>query len=123
MKFTVEGRLLSTATVTWSALKETKFLGLGLGLSPTQHGLWSRLLIESGIIGFILYVCYFLDLLVGLYRVRHAPRVVVSNVAFLSALYFIFIGNRYLLNPYGAYIWAWYAIWTVFSAYYRKKDA
>ncbi len=118
----VELRLLTTITNTWDALWHTRFLGLGLGLSPLQRGLWSRLLVESGVVGFVLYGCYFADLLLGLYRVRHAPRVIVSNVAFLSALYFIFIGNRYLLNPYGAYIWAWYAIWTVFSAYYRKKE-
>jgi len=102
------------------ALSQTKGLGTGLG-GTSVRGVWGRVLAEAGVVGFGLYLAFFLNVLRDLLRVRRSPRVVVSNVSFVSmALFFLFV-SHYVENPYGAYVWVWYALWGLFASTARKK--
>jgi hypothetical protein len=47
--------------------------------------------------------------------------VVVSNIALLSVLSFVFFLSHYVENPYGAYAWVWYSIWALFASTSKKK--
>lgn len=98
--------------------------GLGRGLGVTAlHGVWTRVLAEAGVVGFLLYVAFFLSVALELYRVRRSPRVVVSNVCFISMAVFLTLVSQTVENPYGAYVWVWYALWALFGSTARKKAA
>ena len=81
----------------------------------------ARVLAEAGIVGFLLYLGFFLNLLRDLYRVRRSSRVVVSNVSFVSMAIFLVLVSQTVENPYGAYVWVWYALWALFGSTARKK--
>ena len=116
----MEARMQASVWPALATLKATNYLGEGLGLT-TFRGVWPRVLAEAGVVGFGLYSAYFLSLLWDLYRVRHASRVVVSNVALVSVGIFLLFVSHYVGNPYGAYVWVWYAFWSVFASASRKK--
>jgi len=101
--------------------KETHYLGVGVGVL-TIKGVWTRVFAEAGIIGLFFYTCFFLSVLKNLYFIRHEVRLVISNIAFISMLYFLFFGSHYVANPYGPSIWVWYAIWFLFSSTKKKKE-
>ncbi len=115
-----EDRLTSQIKLAWMVLSETRWLGTGLGLADLR-GVWVRVLAEAGVPGLFLYCLFFLSLLWNLYHVRRSPRIVVSNVAFVSAGLFIALLAFQVENPYGAYVWAWYALWTSFALTAVKK--
>jgi hypothetical protein len=101
-------------------LERTQYLGQGLGLAPLR-GVWVRVIAEAGVIGFLLYAAFFVNLLWDLFQVRRSSRVVVSNISFLSVGVFLLLASHYIGNPYGAYVWVWYSIWSVFAATHKKK--
>jgi hypothetical protein len=103
------------------ALTETYGLGTGLGLTSLR-GVWTRVLAEAGVVGFALYLAFFLNMLLDLYRVRRSARVVVSNVSFVSLAVFLFFVSVYIENPYGAYVWVWYAFWGLFASTAKKRE-
>jgi hypothetical protein len=117
----LEARLESTVEPAVQTLLRTRFLGEGLGITALR-GVWPRVLAEAGVVGFVLYGAFFLSLAYDLYRVRRAPRVIVSNVSLVSVAVFLFFVSHYVENPYGAYVWVWYAIWTFFASAARKKQ-
>lgn len=116
----VEQRMAGSIGASLQILERSNYLGQGLGLAPL-HGVWIRVIAEAGVIGFLLYAAFFLNLLWDLYQVRRSARVVVSNIAALSMGLFLLLASHYVGNPYGAYVWVWYAIWAVFAATPRKK--
>jgi hypothetical protein len=122
------GKSLLERRMNWSVrpavevLQRTHYLGEGLGLTSIR-GVWPRVLAEAGVVGFVLYSLFFLALLADLYRVRHAPRVVVSNVAIISLAVFLLFVSHHVENPYGAYVWVWYSIWALFASAAKKKAA
>jgi hypothetical protein len=96
--------------------------GLGRGLGATNlRGVWTRVLAEAGVVGFGLYLAFFLNVLRDLYRVRHSSRVVVSNISFVSMAIFLVLVSQTVDNPYSAYVWVWYALWALFGSTARKK--
>lgn len=101
-------------------LERTNYLGQGLGLAPFR-GVWNRVIAEAGVIGFLLYASFFVNLLWDLYQVRRSSRVVVSNVSVLSVGIFLLLVSHYVSNPYGAYVWIWYSIWALFASTPKKK--
>jgi hypothetical protein len=117
----MESRMETSVAPALEILRRTKFLGEGLGLSNIR-GVWPRVLAEAGVVGLLLYVSFFLALALELYRVRSAPRVIVSNVALVSVAVFLLFVSHYVENPYGAYVWVWYAIWTFFASAAKKKQ-
>jgi O-antigen ligase len=104
------------------SLRETNFMGTGVGAADIERGVWLQILAETGIAGLALHLAFFISLLLSLYSIRRAREVVVSNVAFLSVLIFLLILSHYPQNPYGAGLWAWYALWGVFASTYRKRE-
>lgn len=116
----VESIMTNTFSNAIKILVETKGMGMGSGLSPFR-GVWARVLAEAGVVGFVLYSLFFLALLKELYDVRHATRVVVSNISFVSVSIFLLFASHFVENPYGAYVWVWYAIWALFSSTHKKK--
>lgn len=104
----------------YEALVKSKGLGAGLGLTDVR-GVWARVLAEAGLVGFFLYAAFFLNVLRDLYRVRRSARVVVSNVSFFSVAVFLLFVSHYVMNPYSAYVWVWYALWALFASTARKK--
>jgi hypothetical protein len=116
----VEERMTGPAGAAFEALEKSQYLGQGVGLAPFR-GVWARVLAEAGVIGFLLYGAFFVNLLWDLYQVRRSSRVVVSNVAALSLGLFLFLASHYVSNPYGAYVWVWYSIWALFASTPRKK--
>ncbi len=104
----------------FEAIVQSYGLGTGLGLTSLR-GVWSRVLAEAGIVGFLLYLAFFLNVLFDLYKVRRSKRVVVSNISFLSLALFLCFVSFYVENPYGAYVWVWYALWALFASTARKK--
>lgn len=117
----LEQGLSNSAAKAFEIARSTRYLGVGVGVSSLK-GVWTRVFAEAGSIGFLLYAMFFLSLLKNLYRIRHERRIVVSNIAFISTLYFLFFGSHYLANPYAPAIWVWYAIWFLFAATKRKKE-
>lgn len=115
-------RMVGNFSLAWDALVQTHWLGKGLGILQLR-GIWTRVLAEAGIVGFILYVSYFLNLLWDLYRVRRSTRVVVSNVSFVSLAVFLVLVGLYVENPYGAYVWVWYALWALFGSTAKKQQS
>jgi hypothetical protein len=53
--------------------------------------------------------------------VRHSERVVVSNIALLSVGVFLALLGHLVENPYGAYVWVWYALWALFASTPKKR--
>ncbi len=106
---------------TVSALQESSFMGKGVANSEVK-GLWFKLLSETGIIGTLFFLGFFLSILWQLLNVRKSAKVVVSNVALVAVVVFVGLVGNYVENPYGAYIWVWFAIWGVFAATEKKKD-
>lgn len=104
----------------YEALTQSRGLGAGLGVTNVR-GVWARVLAEAGVVGFLFYAGFFLNVLWDLYRVRHSKRVVVSNVSFFSVAVFLLFVSHYVLNPYSAYVWVWYALWALFASTARKK--
>lgn len=104
------------------ALAYTRGLGTGLGLTSLR-GVWTRVLAEAGLVGFALYLAFFLNVLFDLYKVRRSTRVVVSNVSFISLAVFLLFVSFYVENPYGAYVWVWYALWALFASTAKKQRA
>lgn len=102
-------------------LVQSKYLGMGLGLSDLR-GVWGRVLAEAGIVGFLLYAAFFVSVLKNSYEVRRSARVVVSNVSVVSLGIFLLIVSHYVENPYGAYVWVWYSIWALFASTPKKKN-
>ncbi|MGZ3692917.1 MAG: hypothetical protein ACXWQO_01620 [Bdellovibrionota bacterium] len=117
----MESRMETSVAPALEILVRTKFIGEGLGLSNVR-GVWFRVLAEAGVVGLVLYASFFLSLLYQLYRVRRAPRVIVSNVSLVSVAVFLLFVSHYVENPYGAYVWVWYAIWTFFASAAKKKQ-
>lgn len=116
----MEFRMASNFLPAWQALVESGYMGRGVGVTDF-HGVWARVLAEAGLVGAALYLGFFLALLWDLYRVRHSPRVVVSNVGALSVGVFLLLLGHYVENPYGAYVWVWYAIWALFASTPKKR--
>jgi O-antigen ligase len=106
--------------VALESLWQTHGLGLGLGVT-SLHGVWTRVLAEAGVVGFVFYGAFFLSVLRDLYRVRRSTRVVVSNVSFVSMAVFLVLVSQSVENPYSAYVWVWYALWALFGSTARKK--
>jgi hypothetical protein len=121
-RIAAEGRVRATIIPAWEALRQSHFLGLGVGVTE-MRGVWKRVIAEAGVVGAIFYSGFFLALLWDLYRVRHSQRVVVSNIAFLSVGVFLVLLSHFVENPYGAYIWVWYALWALFAATPKKKGS
>ena len=96
-------------------------LGAGLGVTKIKNGILSKILAEAGVIGLLLYTAFFGSLLKNLYFIRREPRIIVSNIAFVSVIIFLLISSRWLTNPYSPSIWVWYAIWTIFASTTRQK--
>jgi hypothetical protein len=119
-RLAMESRMVHDLPAAWNAMAETRYIGTGVGVTNLQ-GVWARVLAEAGVVGAALYLAFFLALLWDLYRVRHSPRVVVSNVALLSVGIFLLLLSHYVENPYGAYVWIWYAIWGVFASTPKKR--
>ncbi len=113
-------RMLGNFVSMYEALVQSKGLGAGLGVTNVR-GVWARVLAEAGVVGFLLYAAFFLNVLWDLYRVRHSARVVVSNVCFLSVAVFLLFVSHYVLNPYSAYVWVWYGLWALFASTAKKK--
>lgn len=120
IRFAMEVQMRGTIEPALSALWESRGLGKGLGITAIQ-GVWSRVLAEAGIVGFVLYGAFFLALAWDLYRVRRTSRVVVSNVAMVSVGVFLLFSSHYVENPYGAYVWIWYSIWALIASTPKKK--
>ena len=106
-------------SLAFQILKKTHFMGEGMGLVPLR-GLF-KVLAEAGIVGFVLYLGFFGNILWDLYRVRKSARVVVSNISFVSVAFFLVLWVHYFENPYGVYVWAWYSIWALFASTPKKK--
>ncbi len=121
VRLELEANLSARILPTLSALKESGFLGKGVANSEVK-GLWFKLLSETGIIGTLLFLGFFLSILWQLLNVRKSTKVVVSNVALVTVVVFVGLVGNYVENPYGAYIWVWFAIWGVFAATEKKKD-
>ncbi|MCO5142894.1 MAG: hypothetical protein M9962_07380 [Oligoflexia bacterium] len=117
----IETKLLVEWKPAFANLLQSKFMGSGIGVVEGR-GVWARVLVDSGVIGFLLYLCFYGSLAKALLLVRRSSRVVASNVALISLLVFIVIVSHFLDNPYSAWIWVWYAIWTVLGSTHRKKD-
>jgi hypothetical protein len=115
-------RMRGNFAVAVQSLWLTHGLGRGLGVTAL-HGVWTRVLAEAGVVGFALYLLFVLNVLWDLYRVRRSTRVVVSNVSFVSMLIFLALVSQSVENPYSAYVWVWYALWTLFGSTARKKAA
>jgi hypothetical protein len=113
-------RMRGNFAVALEALRLSYGLGRGLGLTSLR-GVWTRVLAEAGVVGFGLYLAFFLNVLRDLYRVRRSTRVVVSNVSFVSMAIFLFLVSQAVENPYGAFVWVWYALWALFGSTARKK--
>ena len=120
IRFAMEAKMRGSFAPAMQALWETKLLGKGLGVTD-MTGVWARVLAEAGIIGFVLYGAFFLNLAWDLYRVRRTTRVVVSNIAMVSVAVFLIFASHYVENPYGAYVWIWYSIWALIAATPKKK--
>jgi hypothetical protein len=127
LRGTLEGERLAMAermrgnfTMALSALRQSRGLGLGLG-ATNLRGVWARVLAEAGIIGFVFYLGFFFNVLADLIRVRRSSRIVVSNVSFISVGIFLLLVSHHVENPYGAYVWVWYALWALFASTARKK--
>lgn len=105
---------------TWEALRASRFMGAGVGVTGIR-GVWTRVLAEAGVVGLALYSAFFVSILWQLYRVRHAPRVVVSNVALVSVGAFLLFLGHLVDNPYSAYVWVWYSIWALFASTPKKQ--
>lgn len=116
----MESRMETSVGPAIETLYRTNFLGEGLGLTDIR-GVWPRVLAEAGVVGFFFYAAFFLSLAARLYLVRRASRVVVSNVTLVSLAVFLLFVSHYVENPYGAYVWVWYAIWVFFASAARKK--
>lgn len=115
-------RLVGNLSLTWQALRDTRGLGIGLGISDL-HGVWTRVLAESGVVGFALYLAFFINVLIDLYRVRRSSRVVVSNVSLVSVGAFLALVSHSVENPYGSYVWVWYSLWVLFGSTAKKQRA
>lgn len=115
-------RMRGNFTVAVDSLWLTHGLGRGLGVT-NLHGVWTRVLAEAGVVGFLLYLAFFLSVLRDLYRVRRSARVVVSNVSFISMAVFLVLASQSVENPYGAQLWVWYSLWALFGSTARKKVA
>lgn len=105
----------------WTKAKETYFLGVGVGNSRVDRGVWLQILAEVGIVGLALYLGFLVALIRRLLTIRHAKEIVVSNVAFISVMIFIMFGSHYPHNPYSLSVWVWYALWGVFGSSRTKK--
>ena len=103
------------------ALRETRGLGQGVGISSLR-GVWTRVIAEAGLVGFVFYLGFFFQVLRDLYHVRRSSRVVVSNISFVSVAVFLVLVSRVVENPYGAYVWVWYGIWALFASTARKRE-
>lgn len=114
-------RMRGTVEAAVGALVQSRGLGAGLGLTDLR-GVWARVLAEAGLVGFALYLAFFLNVLWDLYRVRRSTRVVVSNVSFASLAVFLCFVSHYVENPYGAYVWVWYALWALFASTAKKQQ-
>lgn len=119
-RYAVASRMGGSFHSALEILEKTNYLGQGLGLAPFR-GVWSRVIAEAGVIGFLLYGAFFVNLLRDLYQVRRSSRVVVSNVSVISLGVFLLLVSHYISNPYGAYVWIWYSIWALFAATPKKK--
>ena len=117
-----EARLTTGLAGAWREMYQSNFLGAGTGVTELK-GVWVRVAAESGVLGLILYGMFFLSLIGHLFFIRRSPRIVVSNIALLSVAYFLIFGALHVENPYGAYIWCWYALWSIFAATSRKREA
>ena len=115
-------RMRGNFAVAVDSLWITHGLGRGLGVTGLR-GVWTRVLAEAGVVGFLLYLAFFLNVLRDLYRVRRSTRLVVSNVSFVSMAVFLVLVSQSVENPYGAYVWVWYALWALFGSTARKKAA
>jgi hypothetical protein len=113
-------RMRGNFEVAVESLWQTHGLGRGLGVT-SLHGVWTRVLAEAGVVGFVFYGAFFLSVLRDLYRVRRSTRVVVSNVSFVSMAVFLVLVSQSVENPYSAYVWVWYALWALFGSTARKK--
>ncbi len=118
----MENRMKNSLAPAWDAAVASNYLGRGVGVTDLR-GVWSRVLAEAGPIGLLFYASFFLMLLRDLYRVRHSSRVVVSNVSAVSLGIFLLLLGHHVENPYGAYIWVWYALWALFASTSRKRIA
>jgi hypothetical protein len=114
-------RMLGNFLSMYEALAKSNGLGLGLGVTNVR-GVWARVLAEAGIVGFFFYAAFFLNVLWDLYRVRRSSRVVVSNISFFSVGVFLLFVSHYVLNPYSAYVWVWYAFWALFASTAKKRN-
>jgi hypothetical protein len=97
------------------------WIGTGVGLTNIKKGIATRVLAETGLPGMALYLAFFISLLRQLFQIRHAEKIVVSNVAFISVVIFLTMGSRFLSNPYTPIIWVWYGIWGLFALTWHKK--
>lgn len=116
----MESRMHGTLVPAWDALVSSGFLGKGVGVTDL-HGVWARVMAEAGVIGAVFYLAFFLALLWDLFRVRRSSRVVVSNISSLSVVIFLLLIGHFVENPYGAYVWVWYAIWALFASTPKKR--
>ena len=107
----------------WEHLQSTKFLGMGVGASSFDRGMWLRLASETGIIGISLYLIFFLSLASRLRKIRRSPKIVISEVALVSLTVFLFVGTPLAPNPYSPAIWGWYSLWAIFSSARQKQDS
>ncbi len=114
-------RMVSNFSLAWESLQQTNGFGRGLG-SVNLRGVWTRVLAEAGVVGFLLYLAFFLNVLWDLFRVRRSTRLVVSNVSFVSLAVFLVLVGHYVENPYGAYVWVWYALWALFGSTAKKQQ-
>lgn len=121
-RIAVEDRVRATFSPAWEALRQSHFLGRGVGVTDLR-GVWKRVTAEAGLVGALFYSGFFLALLWDLYQVRHSQRVVVSNIAFLSVAVFLVILSHFVENPYGAYVWVWYGLWALFASTPKKKGS
>lgn len=121
-RFLLTDRMRGNVLAATEALFQSYGLGAGLGLTKLR-GVWTRVLAEAGLVGAALYLAFFVNLLWDLYRVRHSTRVVVSNVSFVSLAVFLLFVSHYVENPYGAYVWVWYAFWALFASTAKKQRA
>jgi hypothetical protein len=102
-------------------IEKNLVLGAGIGITKIHQGIAARILSESGFVGLALYSAFFLSLLKNLITIRREPRIVVSNVAFISVVVFILVGSRFLSNPYTPIVWVWYGIWGLLAITQKKK--